>query len=76
MTVSVRSEALLSRRSVVYGTNGVTATSQPMAARIRLRVLEDSGNTVDAAVTAPPLADLENRNRVGVQRFVEDSSPP
>ena len=52
MVTSTSREAFLSRRSVVFGTNGAIATSQPMAARIGLRVLECGGNAVDAAVSA------------------------
>ena len=39
-----------SRRSTVYGTEGVVATSQPLAARAGVRILEDGGNAFDAAV--------------------------
>ena len=39
-----------SRRSNVVAANGMVATSQPLAARAGLRVLEDGGNAVDAAV--------------------------
>ncbi|WP_254536346.1 gamma-glutamyltransferase family protein [Halomarina litorea] len=39
-----------SRRSTVYASNGVVATSQPLAAQAGLRVLEEGGNAFDAAV--------------------------
>lgn len=40
-----------SRRSVVLGRRGMVATSQPLAAWEGLRVLQEGGNAVDAAVT-------------------------
>jgi gamma-glutamyltranspeptidase/glutathione hydrolase len=39
------------RRSVVLGRRGMVATSQPLAAWEGLRVLQEGGNAVDAAVT-------------------------
>jgi gamma-glutamyltranspeptidase/glutathione hydrolase len=39
-----------SRRSTVHAPNGVVATSQPLAARVGVSVLEDGGNAFDAAV--------------------------
>jgi len=39
-----------SRRSTVYGTRGVVATSQPLAAEAGLETLRDGGNAFDAAV--------------------------
>jgi gamma-glutamyltranspeptidase/glutathione hydrolase len=39
-------------RSPVYAPNGVAATSQPLATSAALRVLQNGGNAIDAAVTA------------------------
>jgi gamma-glutamyltranspeptidase/glutathione hydrolase len=39
-------------RSVVLGRNGMIATSQPLASSAGLKVLQDGGNAIDAAVTA------------------------
>ena len=39
-----------SRRSAVMATGGMVATSQPLAARAGLRMLEDGGTAADAAV--------------------------
>jgi gamma-glutamyltranspeptidase/glutathione hydrolase len=41
-----------SRRRVVLSTNGVVATSQPLAAAAGLGVLRDGGNAVDAAIAS------------------------
>ncbi len=41
-----------STRSVVMARNGVIATSQPLATAAGLRVLQEGGNAIDAAVTA------------------------
>jgi gamma-glutamyltranspeptidase/glutathione hydrolase len=41
-----------STRSVVLGRNGMIATSQPLASAAGLRVLQEGGNAIDAAVTA------------------------
>jgi gamma-glutamyltranspeptidase/glutathione hydrolase len=41
-----------STRSVVLGRNGMIATSQPLASAAGLRVLQEGGNAIDAAITA------------------------
>lgn len=42
-------------RSPVFATNGICATSHPLAARTAVRILEDGGNAVDAAIGAAVL---------------------
>lgn len=39
-----------SRRSTVYATDGIVATSQPLAAQAGTQILRDGGNAFDAAV--------------------------
>ena len=60
-----------SRRSVVYGKNGMVCTSQTLAAQAGLDILKKGGNAVDAAVaTAISLAVLEPpSNGIGSDLF-------
>lgn len=60
-----------SRRSVVYGKNGMVCTSQTLAAQAGLEVLKNGGNAVDAAIaTAISLTVLEPpSNGIGSDLF-------
>lgn len=59
-----------SRRSPLFAHN-IVATSQPLAARVGLRAMEDGGNAVDAAIaTAIALTVVEpNMNGIGSDAF-------
>lgn len=60
-----------SRRNVVYGSRGMVATSQPLAAQAGLEVLKKGGNAVDAAIaTAAALTVVEpTSNGLGSDAF-------
>ncbi len=53
-------------RSVVMGRNGMIATSQPLASAAGLRVLQQGGNAVDAAVTAAAVLSVVEPTMNGV----------
>lgn len=60
-----------SRRVVTYASNGMVATSQPLAAGAGLRILQQGGNAIDAAIaTAAALTVLEPcSNGIGSDNF-------
>lgn len=59
------------QRNVVYGTKGMVATSNPLAAQAGLEVLKKGGNAIDAAVaTAAALTVVEpTSNGIGSDNF-------
>lgn len=55
-----------STRSVVMGRRGMIATSQPLASAAGLKVLQEGGNAVDAAVTAAAVLSVVEPTMNGV----------
>ncbi|ETS83217.1 hypothetical protein PFICI_05093 [Pestalotiopsis fici W106-1] len=55
-----------SRRSVVHGTNGLVACTQPLAAEVGQRVLKMGGNAADAAVAVAAAMNMTEPASTGI----------
>src|ERR1051326_3153787 len=55
-----------SRRSSVYGQNGIVATSQPLATAAGLEILAKGGNAADAAVAAGAALNVTEPTSTGI----------
>ncbi|KAG6851081.1 hypothetical protein H0H93_002973 [Arthromyces matolae] len=55
-----------SRRSVVYGTKGVVASSQPLATQAGLEILRKGGNAADAAVATSAALNVTEPSCCGI----------
>src|SRR5688572_10701684 len=53
-------------RSTVYAPHGVIATSQPLATTAGLRVMQNGGNAIDAAVVAAAVLNLVEPHMTGI----------
>ena len=55
-----------SRRSVVHSTRGIVSSTQPLAARAGVRILEKGGNAADAAVATAAALNVTEPGQTGI----------
>ena len=55
-----------SRRSVVHSTRGIVSSSQPLASRAGVRILERGGNAADAAVATAAALNMAEPGSTGI----------
>ena len=53
-------------RSLVYARNGMCAASHPLTAQVAVRILQDGGNAVDAAIAAAVISGFTEPPACGI----------